>query len=351
MAEAQQDPPQTEAIGFSRREIVREHLRTHLAPSDIAQRYALPFVWGLLCLFFSVLPSTAETFPTTGNFSTIFGSQAIIVVLTLGLLIPLTTGDYDLSVAYNLTLSSMVLAVLNVNHHWAIGWAILAALAASVTVGVINGAFVIIFGIDPFIVTLGTGTFVYGVVLWISASNTISGVSNTLVNPVIVDRFLGIPLCFYYGLVLCVIIWYVFEFTPLGRKLLIVGRGRNVARLSGLRVNRIRWGALIISGLISGIAGVLYAGTTGAADPSSGSQLLLPAFAAAFLGATTVMPGRFNPWGALIAVYFLVTGITGLQLMGVESFVQQLFYGGALVLAVALSQIARRRQAIQAGTT
>jgi ribose transport system permease protein len=106
-----------------------------------------------------------------------------------------------------------------------------------------------------------------------------------------------------------------------------------------------------MSGLISGIAGVLYAGTTGAADPSSGSQLLLPAFAAAFLGATTVMPGRFNPWGSLIAVYFLVTGITGLQLMGVESFVQQLFYGGALVLAVALSQIARRRQAIQAGST
>jgi len=351
MAEVQQNPPVPETIAFSRRELLQEHLRTHLAPSDIAQRYALPAVWGLLCLFFSVLPSTRDTFPTTGNFSTIFGSQAIIVVLTLGLLVPLTTGDYDLSVAYNLTLSSMVLAVLNANHHWPIGWAILAALAASVTVGIVNGAFVIIFGIDPFIVTLGTGTFVYGVVLWISASNTISGVSNTLVNPVIVDRFLGIPLCFYYGIALCVIIWYVFEFTPLGRKLLIVGRGRNVARLSGLRVNRIRWGALIISGLISGIAGVLYAGTTGAADPSSGSQLLLPAFAAAFLGATTVMPGRFNPWGSLIAVYFLVTGITGLQLMGVESFVQQLFYGGALVLAVALSQIARRRQAIQAGTT
>jgi ribose transport system permease protein len=351
MPDSPEHAPAVEPIGFSRREVVREHLRTHLAPGDIAQRYALLIVWGLMCLFFSVLPSTSSTFPTTGNFSTIFGSQAIIVVLTLGLLIPLTTGDYDLSVAYNLTLASMVLAVLNVNHHWSIGWSIVAALGASVAVGFVNGAFVIIFGIDPFIVTLGTGTFVYGIVLWISASNTISGVSTELVNPVIVDRFLGIPLEFYYGLALCVIIWYVFEFTPLGRKLLIVGRGRNVARLSGLRVSRIRWGALVTSGLISGIAGVLYAGTTGAADPSSGSQLLLPAFAAAFLGATTIMPGRFNPWGSLIAVYFLVTGITGLQLMGVESFVQQLFYGGALVLAVALSQIARRREALQAGTT
>jgi ribose transport system permease protein len=351
MADAHERTPPAEPAAFSRGELIREHLRTHLSPADLTQRYALPFVWGLVCLFFTLLPSTSSTFPTTGNFSTIFGSQAIIVVLTLGLLVPLTTGDYDLSVAYNLTLSSMVLAVLNANHHWPIGWAILAALGASVTVGIVNGAFVIIFGIDPFIVTLGTGTFVYGIVLWISASNTISGVSTKLVNPGIVDRFLGIPLEFYYGLALCVILWYVFEFTPLGRKLLIVGRGRNVARLSGLRVSRIRWGALIASGLISGIAGVLYAGTTGAADPSSGSQLLLPAFAAAFLGATTVMPGRFNPWGSLIAVYFLVTGITGLQLMGVESFVQQLFYGGALVLAVALSQIARRREALQAGSS
>ena len=333
-----------------RQDAIREHLRSHLAPSEIAQRYALPLVWVLVCLFFSVLPSTSSTFPTTGNFSTIFGSQAIIVVLTLGLIIPLTTGDYDLSVAYNLSLSAMVLAVLNANHHWPIGWAVLAALAASVAVGIVNGGFVIIFGIDPFIVTLGTGTFVYGVVLWMSASNTISGVSPALVNLVIVDRFLGVPLDFYYGLALCAIIWYVFEFTPLGRKLLIVGRGRNVAWLSGLRVSRIRWGALIASGLVSGIAGILYAGTTGAADPSSGSQLLLPAFAAAFLGATAIMPGRFNPWGSVIAVYFLATGITGLQLIGVEGYVQQLFYGGALVVAVALSQIARRRQALDAGT-
>jgi len=92
----------------------------------------------------------------------------------------------------------------------------------------------------------------------------------------------------------------------------------------------------------------LFMGTRillGSADPTSGLSFLLPAFAAAFLGATTIMPGRFNPIGSIAAVYFLVTGITGLQLLGVQTFVQQLFYGGALVLAVALSQLARRRSA------
>ena len=94
---------------------------------------------------------------------------------------------------------------------------------------------------------------------------------------------------------------------------------------------------------IGAAAGVLYAGTMGAADPTSGLSFLLPSFAAAFLGATAILPGRFNPWGSLVAVYFLVTGITGLTLLGVESYVPNLFQGGALILAVVLSQLVRRR--------
>ncbi len=316
---------------------------------DLGERYALPLVWGITCLIFTIL--RPDTFPTTENFSTIFGTQAVLVVLTLGLLVPLTAGDYDLSVAYTLTLSAMVLAILNVNYHWSIYWAILAALAAGAGVGFVNGAIVVIFAIDPFIVTLGTGTFIGGVVLWISASQTLSGISTRLVNPVVADRFLGIPLEFYYGLGLCVFLWYVFEYTPVGRRLLFVGRGRSVSRLSGIRVNRLRWGALVASGIISAGAGVLYAGTTGAADPTSGISFLLPAYAAAFLGGTTLTPGRFNPWGAFIAAYFLQTGIVGFQLLGVESYVQQLFYGGALVIAVIVSQLARRRQTHDAGAS
>jgi predicted ABC-type sugar transport system permease subunit len=92
------------------------------------------------------------------------------------------------------------------------------------------------------------------------------------------------------------------------------------------------------------LAGVLYAGAQGAADPVSGVTYQLPAFAAAFLGSTCIAPGRFNPWGATVAVYFLVTGITGLVFLGFSSFIQEMFYGGALVIAVTLSQLVRGRQ-------
>ena len=311
--------------------------------SKIVERYALLAAWAVTCVIFGIL--RPDTFLTTSNFTTIFGSQAILVVLTLALLVPLTAGDYDLSVAATMGLSAMTLAILNVNHGWSIWASILAALAVGLLVGLINGALVVLLDIDSLIATLGTSTFIAGVILWVSNSQTISGVSDTLINVVVVDRFLGIPLEFYYGIALGLVMLYVFEFMPVGRRLLFVGRGRNVARLSGIGVSRLRWGAMAVSGLISAFAGVLYAGTLGSADPTSSLSFLLPAFAAAFLGATTILPGRFNPIGSIAAVYFLVTGITGLQLLGVQTFVQQLFYGGALVLAVALSQFARRRDA------
>lgn len=309
---------------------------------DNAERFGLIVVWlATIAIFGALRP---QTFLTWSNFSTILGSQAVLVVATLGLMIPLAAGDYDLSVASVLTLSSMTIAVLNVNNGVPIGLAIVAALAVSAIVGLVNAFFITYFRINSLIVTLGVGTFLNGVTLWISNSMTISGIAQPLVQNVIVGRLFGVPLAFYYGLALCLAVWYMSEYTSIGRRVLFVGRGREVARLSGIKVDRIRRGCLVVSSLFGGLAGVLYAGTTGAADPSSGLSYLLPAFAAAFLGATTINPGRFNPWGATIAVYFLVTGITGLVMVGINTFVQNLFYGGALVLAVTLSQIVRGRE-------
>jgi ribose transport system permease protein len=314
--------------------------RRSLAPA--LERSGLVLTWAVMIAVFSAL--RPDTFATSANFSTILGSQAVLVVLALGVIIVLTAGDYDLSIAGVLALSAMMIAVLNAKHGWPIGAAIVAALAAGAAVGFVNGLFVMVFGVNSFIVTLGTGTVLQGVVLWMSNSETISGVSDGLVNAVVGTNVLGIPVGFYYGLVLCLVLWYVFEYTALGRRLLFVGRGRKVSRLSGFNVPRLRWGALIVTGVLSAAAGVLYAGTTGGADSTSGASFLLPAYAAAFLGATTIVPGRFNPWGTLVAVYFLVTGITGLTILGAASYVQDLFYGGALVLAVALSHFPRRKE-------
>ncbi len=309
---------------------------------DWFERLALLLAWAFVIIVFGAVRPT--TFLTWANFSAILGSQAVLVVVALGLTLTLTAGDYDLSIASVLSLAGTVLAVLNARNDVPIVWAIAAALAVGAAVGFINGFFVIYFRINSMIVTLGVGTFVHGVTLWLGNQETISGISSGLVEAVIVRRLFGVPLSFYYALTLCVIIWYVFSYTVLGRRLLFVGRGREIARLSGIRVDRLRWGCFIVSGLMGAIAGMLYVGTVAAADPNSGLSFLLPAFAAAFLGATSINPGRFNPWGTMISVYFLVTGITGLSILGVSTFIQDLFYGGALVVSVTLSQIVRGRE-------
>lgn len=309
---------------------------------DWFERYGLVVAWLVLILILGV--ARPEQMFAWNSYATMFGSNAMIVVLTLALLIPLTTGDYDLSVASVMGLSSMLIAVLNVKFGWPIFAAIIAALLAGGFVGAINSLFVLYFGIHSLIVTLGTGYFVNGVILWVSNSNTIAGISMGLVKAIILTRVFGIPVGFYYALILAAIIWYMFQHTSLGRRLLFVGRGREVARLSGVNVNRLRAGSMISAGVIAAFAGVLYTGMRGAADPSSALAFLLPAFAAAFLGSTAIYPGRFNAPGAFIAVFFLSTGIMGLNFLGVDSFVQNLFYGGGLVVAVSISQLIRGRR-------
>ena len=113
-------------------------------------------------------------------------------MVSLALVIVLTAGDYDLSVASVVGLSANLIAILNVNHGFPVGVAILIALAAGLLVGVLNGLFVVLVQIDSLIVTLGMSTFVSGIVLWITGSNTLSGISNDLVRPVIVWR---LPAC------------------------------------------------------------------------------------------------------------------------------------------------------------
>jgi ribose transport system permease protein len=304
------------------------------------ERFALIGVWAIVIVIFSL---ATERFLTTGNISSMLGSQTVLLILALGLLIPLRVGDYDLSVASTLGISAMLVAILNVNQGMGIVPACLIAIAAGAVIGAVNGAIVVRFDIDPFIVTLGMSTLLQGVLFWISDSATISGIDAGLSDAMLQGTVLSIPADFWYAVVLCAIIWYVFDYTPFGQRLLFVGQSKDMARLNGIAVGRTRFLSLVASGTIAALAGVVLAGTTGSADPNSSASFLLPAFAACFLGSTTLKIGRFNPWGTFIALYFIVTGTTGLQLLGAQNYVQQLFYGAALIIAVILSKILRQR--------
>jgi ribose transport system permease protein len=307
----------------------------------LSDKYALIFAWiGVIILFGLLRP---ETFATSANASSILSSQGVLVVISLAVVLPLIVGEFDLSVGAVLGLAAITVSVLNVNSGVPIVIAVVAGIAIGAAVGALNGFFIVVVGVDGLITTLGIGTLATGIGYALSNYVIVTGVDHRLVSVVSTEVF-GLPLSFYYGVVLAAVMWFVLRYTPVGQHLLFVGRAREVAKLSGLRVNRMRFGALVLCGVISAVAGLLLAGTVGGADPTAGASFLLPAYSAAFLGATTINPGRFNPWGTLIAVYFLVTGISGLQLLGLSDWIQQVFYGASLVFAVTLSRLAEMRR-------
>jgi ribose transport system permease protein len=312
-----------------------------------AESYALLGAWLIVIVVFAIaLPGS---FLTWTNFSVMFTTQSPGAILALALIVPLTAGDYDLSVGAAVTLSAILIGALNVWGQMPIGWVLAITILAGGAVGLVNAFFVVVLRIPSLVVTLGTASLITGLVQWLSGSSTIGGISPWLVRNTAERQIFGLSYAFYYAVITAALLWYVFGRTPLGQRLLFVGRGREVARQVGINVGRVRAGCLVASSMLATLAGIIYVGLLGAADPVSGLNFLLPAFAAAYLGATSIVPGRFNPWGAFIAVYFLSSGITGLSMLGIPLWVTSVFNGGALILAVTLSQFARGRAQMELG--
>jgi ribose transport system permease protein len=303
---------------------------------------ALPAIWIVMIIVFAI--AEPGSFISSENAANVFGSNAALLMVAIAALLPFVVGDFDFSVGAVSGLSAMVIADLNVNHHVGIVLACVIGVAIGLGTGGINAVAILTFETDPFIITLATGTIATGVVYAISGSDTIAGTSLGLTQIVFNDELLGIPLEFYFALAIVAIAWYWMRLTPSGQRALFVGQSREVARLTGIRVKRVRAWTFLASGLIAGLSGVIAVGAASSADPTSGPALLLPAFAAAFLGMTTIEPGRFNAVGTTIAVFFLATGVDGLQLLGVQDWVQDVFYGAVLVIAVTASRLLQRQR-------
>jgi ribose transport system permease protein len=140
------------------------------------------------------------------------------------------------------------------------------------------------------------------------------------------------------------IFWYGLERTPLGRRVQASGANREAARLAGVATKRFVFLSFVVSGLMASVAGLLVSARVGSVSPTLGPPYLLPAFAACFLGATQIRPGRFNVWGTVLALILLATGVKGLQLAGGELWLTELFNGVALVGAVTLSVVLQKRR-------
>ncbi|WP_028923883.1 ABC transporter permease [Pseudonocardia acaciae] len=310
---------------------------------DLVSRYALLGVFVLVVAVFSML--RPQTYPTWQNATSILGNQAITLLLALAVLVPLLVGEFDLSVAATFGFCQLLVVGLLVRSGLGVVPAVLVAVGVGGLVGVFNAILITRFGVSSFIATLGTQTLLGGVALAYSGGQVVQGD----LPAAFLDAGQGavgkVSLVTIYALAVAVLLWFVLARTALGRRLLATGGNRDAARLSGVRTHRMVVFAFVTCGCLAAATGVAMAAELGSGQPLVGPSYLLPAYAGAFLGATTVTPGRFNVWGTVIAVYVLAAGVTGLQQLGVASWVEYVFNGAALLLSVILSGYAARIRA------
>nr|WP_189179535.1 ABC transporter permease [Microbispora rosea] len=302
-------------------------------------RVALPLLLLVLLVVFSLL--RPATFFTLDNLGTVLTLQAVLGVLALGLLLPLIVGELDLSVAANLGLGVILVTGLTSQQRLPLVAAVVVAAVVCTLVGVVNGLLVTKVGINSFIVTIGMSTVIGGLISAYTQGNVFyDGIPPALVT-IGQGRLLGVPLPVVYAVVLALAVWYVLSHTPVGRYLYAIGGSREAARLSGVPVRGLTLAAFAGAGLLAGVAGIVQAGILGSGNPTVGPPLLLPAYAAAFLGATAIQPGVFNVWGTIIAVVTIQVGTTGLALVGAPFWIEPVFTGLALIVAVATARYLR----------
>jgi ribose transport system permease protein len=322
--------------GQRTRSVARPRRRT-AGWRSLGYRYGIVAVWAVEVVVFAVL--APDTFPTAANITSLLSSQAVLLLLALALVPTLVTGEIDLSIAGTMTVAATTAAQLNAVEGLNVWLAVAVALGAAVAVGLVNAFLTVKVGVESIIVTLGMGTLLVGISVWLSNSLTISGVSPELGN-LLNTQLARVNTAFFLAIGVGVAMWFVYRNTVFGRGAVFVGKNAEVARLSGLPVARIKVVSFVCTAFLAGAAGILVIGIAGGLQPTSLQTLLLPAFAAAFLGSAIIEPGTSNPIGTMVAVLFLATGISGLVLVGLDPWIRDVFYGAAVVVAVTVSRLA-----------
>lgn len=318
----------------------------HLSPAAKLIRLVPVYGLVLLTLFLIVLFSILlpNTFPTLLNLRAIVSDKAIIALLSLAAMIPMVAGRIDLTVGYGIVLWHILAISLQTN--FGVPWplAVLIVLCFGGLVGLFNGLLVEVAKIDAFIATLGTGTVLFALALWHTGGRQVVGVLPDGFLSINGTFVFGLPITGFYVLAITVVLWLVLEYTPIGRYLYAIGANPRAAELNGIPTRKFVVGAFVTSGLMTALAGIILASKLRIGQASVGLEFLLPALVGAFLGSTTIKPGRVNVWGTIVGVAILAVGISGIQQFGGSFWVEPLFNGVTLLVAIGIAGYAQRKR-------
>ena len=303
--------------------------------------YGLVVLTVLLAVLFSII--LPDTFPTWLNVRSMLSDKAVVAMLSLAATVPMMTGKIDLTVGYGVVLWHILAISLQI---YGVPWpiAVLMVLAMGLVFGLLNGLLVEVAQIDSFIATLGTGTVTYALALWWTGGRQVIGHLPQSFFALDIATIGGIPIPTFYVLGLATLLWVISTYTPLGRYLYAIGANTRAAELNGIPTRRMVMLAFMTSGFITAFAGVILAARLRVGQASVGLEFLLPALVGAFLGSTTINPGRVNIWGTVVGVVILAIGISGIEQLGGAFWVEPAFNGATLLIAIGLAGWTGRRR-------
>ena len=306
----------------------------------VLARYWLVVFLAIEVVAFSALRS--NTFMSAANFQSILLQQVEPLVAALALTIPLIVGEFDLSVGAVATGTAVMVAGM-MSHSLATPFVLLVALAAATVVGIVVGLLVARFEVNSFIGTLGASTVINGFISEYTQGLGLSRNISPWLTGLSANRVVGIPTLAVCAAVLSLIVWFVLRQTVYGQRLSALGANRRAATLVGLGPRRLILSTFVLSGFLAGLAGVVQVSVEAGANPTSGGfALVISSITAVFLGATCFRPGHFNVAGTIVGLLFLAVGVSGLSLVGLAAWVQDVFTGASLVVALALAAAFRR---------
>jgi ribose/xylose/arabinose/galactoside ABC-type transport system permease subunit len=295
----------------------------------------------VLVVLAATMAILSNAFLSVSNILNILLSTSVFGVLAIGMTFVISSAGIDLSVGSILALSGVVGAILtsNLDMPWWVG--ILGCLGAGALTGAVNGFLITKGAIPPFIVTLGMLGVARGVALVLSDGVSIYGLAPEI-TWLGQGRPFGVPAPVIVLLLTALIAHVVLAHTRFGVYAQVIGDNETAARAMGIRVGRMKVLLYTLSGLLSGLAGLLFAARINSGEPTAGLSYELTAITATILGGTNLFGGRGSVVGTLIGALIMGVLQNGLNLLAVRPFYQQIAIGAVLILAVWLDRINSR---------
>ncbi|AYF98811.1 ABC transporter permease [Protaetiibacter intestinalis] len=306
----------------------------------ILSRYGTLIGLALMIVLFTVRAPSA--FFSAQNFTNILAQGSLTAIIAAGLTMTLVVGEFDLSIGYTASFAGLLVVGFMALQGLPIWLAVPLMLVIGGIIGALNGVLVTKARISAVIATLGVGTILTGLGFAYSPFPIVTNIP-TEFSQISLGRLIpGVPNSIPIMVIVLALLWVVLNKTNLGIRMQAVGGNPEAARLSGIRVDRVKIFAFATAGVCAALTGVMLSSLLGSGTLAAADGYLLDAFAAVFLGSATLRDGEFHIVGTLVGVLVISVGFNGLSIFGAPSWAQQVFSGGILILAVGLATLSRR---------